>query len=209
MPSTVSAVIARSLPALYSNFGGTRRLTPCWHRGTWQPVNGGLGPYTAGPFRIVHHTTEGTTYEGALEAYRQGRGDLHFTVDGAQIYQHIDTSETARSLRHPAGQLETNRHSAVQIEIVGFAGSPKDPAALTSVARLCRWIEATHEVPQRWPNGPPRFSTNNQDPGGHNRDPLTWDTQGGHYGHSQVPGNTHWDPGYVAAEVVVVTPQEP
>jgi hypothetical protein len=27
-----------------------------------------------------------------------------------------------------------------------------------------------------------------------------WDGTGGHYGHSQVPENTHWDPAYTDAE---------
>ena len=102
--------------------------------------------------------------------------------------------------------MQTNRDSAVQIELVGFAGRPKDPSALANVARLCRWIESVHGIPQRWPSGLPRHSTNGKDPGGHNRNSQTWDTQGGHFGHSQVPENTHWDPAYTAAEVAVVTP---
>jgi hypothetical protein len=109
-------------------------------------------------------------------------------------------------LKNRPGGVETNRDSAVQIEIVGFAGAPKDVPTLRAVARLCRWIEAEHGIPQKWPNGRPRASTNGHDPGGHNRNAIAWDTEAGHYGHSQVPENDHWDPGYTTAELAIVTP---
>lgn len=167
----------------------------------WLPITGPSGPHLGGPFKIVHHSTEGRTAQGALEAFRTNRSDPHFTVDGSTIYQHIDTSMGARALRNEAGGVQTNRDGAIQIELVGFAHLPKDPRALTNVARLCRWIEATHRVPRTWPAGFPRSARNGRDPGGHNRDPAIWDTQSGHYGHCHVPENTHWDPGYTTDEV--------
>ena len=85
--------------------------------------------------------------------------------------------------------------TAVQIELVGFAHLPKDMRSLTQLARLCRWIEATHGVARVWPAGVPRPAKNGHDPGGHNRDAPTWDGQSGHYGHCHVPENSHWDPG--------------
>jgi hypothetical protein len=97
--------------------------------------------------------------------------------------------------------VETNRDSAVQIEVVGFAGAPKHPQTLRNVARLCRWIEATHGVPKVWPSGFPKPPVNGGDPGHHNRDAATWDDQGGHYGHCHVPENVHWDPAYTSVEV--------
>jgi hypothetical protein len=172
----------------------------------WDEITGGLGPYSTGPYRIVHHTTEGPTYAGARAAFAARRTDPHFTVDAAAIHQHIDTAETARALRNDPGGSQTNRASAVQIEVVGFAARAKDAATLANVARLCRWIEQEHGVPQAWPNGLPRFSTNGHDPGGHNRNGANWDARGGHYGHSQVPENVHWDPGYTPEEVAVLTP---
>lgn len=174
---------------------------------TWDPINGGLGGFNGEPFKIIHHTTEGNSYSAARATFQSDRSDPHFTVDASSIHQHIDTTETARALKNPPGGVETNRSSAIQIELVGFAGRPKDPAALANVAKLCRWIESTHGVPQRWPNGLPRFSTNGRDPGGHNRDGRNWVAEGGHYGHSQVPENDHWDPGYTPAEVAAVTPE--
>lgn len=167
---------------------------------TWRPISGSSGPHLGGPYKIVHHTTEGSSAQGAMAAFRQNRSDPHFTVDGSDIYQHIDTAEGARALRNDAGGVQTNRDSAVQIELVGFAHLPKDGRALTNLARLCRWIEQEHGVPRVWPSGRPLPARNGRDPGGHNRDATTWDTRGGHYGHCHVPENTHWDPAYSAAE---------
>lgn len=166
----------------------------------WHPISGPSGSFTGGPFKIVHHTTEGPSAAGALDAFRRNRSDPHFTVDSQTIYQHIDTGQAARALRNAAGGVQTNRDSAVQIEVVGFAGRPKSRATLLNLARLCRWIEKTHNIPRLWPSGPPKPAVNGRDPGDHNRNAATWDSKGGHYGHCQVPENTHWDPAYTQAE---------
>jgi hypothetical protein len=168
---------------------------------TWLPISGSSGPHLGGPFKIVHHTTEGSTAEGALRAFANRRSDPHFTVDSSRILQHIDTSEGARALVNEIGGVQTNRDSAIQIELVGFAHLPKDPQALANVARLCRWIESVHGVAREWPAGLPRQALNGRDPGGHNRDAQVWDSRSGHYGHCHVPENTHWDPGYSESEV--------
>lgn len=170
----------------------------------WDPINGPVNSYTGEPFRIVHHVTDGSTYQGARAAYVQNRSEPHFTVSDTTIYQHIDTGLAARSLKNASGGVQTNRASAVQIEVVGFSGRPKDPATLRNVERLCRWIENTHGVPQVWPNGEPRPPRNGRDPGGHNRSSQTWRTRGGHYGHCHVPENDHWDPGYTRTELDTV-----
>lgn len=171
----------------------------------WMPLPGSPGPYVGGhPFKIIHHTTEGSSAQGAFATYSQTKNIPHFTVDDMTIYQHADTGVAVSALKHPAGTMETNRSSAVQIELVGFAGSPKNAASLLNMARLCRWIEATHNVPSTWPSGFPKPAVNGHDPGGHNRDPQNWEKKGGHYGHCHVPNNIHWDPAYTAAEVAVV-----
>lgn len=167
----------------------------------WRPISGTSGPYIGGPFKIVHHTTEGTSASGAFSAYLANRSDPHFTVDEHKIVQHIDTGEAARALKNPRGGVQTNRDSAIQIEVVGFAHRPKSKATLRNVARLCRWIEQTHDIPKDWPNGRPKPARDGRDPGGHNRDAQTWNSKGGHYGHSNVPENTHWDPAYLDEEV--------
>ena len=167
----------------------------------WKPLSGSSGPMADGPYKIVHHTTEGNSASGAFDAFRNHGSDPHFTVDGTQIFQHIDTDEGARALRNAPGGVETNRGGAVQIELVGFAHKRKAPANLINLARLCRWIEDTHQVPREWPAGLPKVAKNGADPGGHNRDPMIWKSRSGHYGHCHVPENTHWDPGYTKEEV--------
>ena len=175
----------------------------------WMPISGSCGSNVGGPYRIVHHTTEGSTAAAAFQAFRAHRSDPHFTVDDRGITQHIDTSLAARALRNAEGGVQTNRLSAIQIEVVGFAGRPKSRPTLENVARLCRWIEQAHAVPQAWPNGFPKPSINGQDPGGHNRNAAVWASHGGHYGHSQVPENTHWDPAYTQNEATFVLAYNP
>lgn len=167
----------------------------------WMQLPWGAGRYTAGPFRIVHHTTEGSTAAGAFATYRKTHDIPHFTVDDHFIYQHLDTEIAATALAHPSGTVETNRLSAIQFELVGFAGKPKSNASLTNVGRLCRWIESTHNVPAVWPNGYPNPPVDGRDPGHHNRNEENWRTKGGHYGHCHVPVNVHWDPAYTKDEV--------
>lgn len=164
------------------------------------PISGSSGSYTGGVFKIVHHTTEGGSAEGAIAAFRSNRSDPHFTVDASKIYQHIDTDTAARSLRNAPGGVQTNRERALQIEVVGFAGKAKNKATLKNVARLCRWLEQTHGVPLVWPAGLPKPPVNGKDPGGHVRSLDAW-AKGGHFGHCHVPENTHWDPAYTKAEV--------
>ena len=175
---------------------------PIYTDAVWKPISGGSGPHVGGPAKIVHHTTEGSKAKDAFDAFRINRSDPHFTVDETAIYQHIDTDIGARALKNLGGGVQTNRDSAIQIEVVGFAHRAKSKATLRNVAKLCRWIETTHGVANSWPNGYPKVATPaGKDPGGHNRDAATWDKTSGHYGHSQVPENSHWDPAYTRAEV--------
>lgn len=176
---------------------------------TWMPISGTCGSNLGGPYRIVHHTTEGSSASGAFAAFKAHRSDPHFTVDDRTIYQHIDTGVAARALRNLSGGVQTNRWSAIQIEVVGFAARAKPRTTLENVARLCRWLERTHAIPAVWPAGPPKPAVNGRDPGGHNRSATIWGTKGGHYGHSQVPENTHWDPAYTAQEAAFVLSYDP
>ena len=185
----------------FANGGGNPGRCPF---AVWTPITGSSGSYLGGPFKIVHHTTEGSTAAGAMAAYRANRSDPHFTVDATTIYQHIDTNKAARSLRNDRGGVQTNRDSAIQIEMVAFAGRPKDRQTLENVARLCRWIEDTYGIPKVWPNGFPRPARNGRDPGRHNRNRRNWDDESGHYGHCHVPENTHWDPAYTQSDLSII-----
>lgn len=81
------------------------------------------GSYIDVPWRVILHTTEGTSIEGAISAYRRHGGWPHMTVDIGQrrIVQHYPFSVSARALKNTAGGVETNRARAIQIEIVGQA----------------------------------------------------------------------------------------
>lgn len=170
---------------------------------TWKPLAGGCGSYSGGPFRIVHHTTEGPTAEGAFSVFRQ-HFDPHFVIDvDGTIYQLVDTAFASCALK--GGHVATNARSAIQIENVGFAAKAKDPRMLQSLAKLCRWLETTHNIPQDWPMGlpalPPKYESK--------RDPAIWLAKGGHYGHCHIPDNNHVDPGFTLADLTVITPNAP
>jgi hypothetical protein len=165
----------------------------------------GIGAYTEGPFKIVHHTTQGSTAAGAIATYRQTGNYPHFTVFEDVVYQHVDTDIAVTALEHPHGTVETNRSHAVQIELVGFAERPKSQRSLQTMAKLCRWLEQQHGIPPVWPNGFPYPPVDGQRPNvSFNRNGANWRNEGGHYGHCHVPVNHHWDPGYTADEVTPV-----
>jgi lysozyme family protein len=170
----------------------------------WKPFPG-VGAYVSAPYKIVHHTTEGGSAAGAIATYAQTKAYPHFTVEDDVVYQHVDTETAVTALEHHAGTPETNRSSAIQIELVGFAGKPKSPTSLKTMATLCRWLEQQHKIATVWPNGKPYPPVNGDRPDvPFNRDAHTWATQGGHYGHCHVPNNSHWDPGYTEDEVAQV-----
>jgi hypothetical protein len=151
------------------------------------------GSYVGAEFRLVLHTTEGSSAEGAFSAYRGNDTWPHFTADEQTIYQHIDTSVSASAVLNESGGVETNRLSAIQIEMVAYAGSPKSQAMLGLVAELCAWLEEQHGIPHEWPNGEPKGES-----GPHNRSVENWTSRGGWYAHSQVPENSHWDCGQLS-----------
>lgn len=182
----------------------------------WDPITGGIGAYSSGPFKVVHHKTQGASLAGARSAYRANRSDPHFTVHALGVNQHIDTSVPARSLRNARGGVETNRESAIQIEAVGFSGESMDDPTLNNLVDLLVWIGHEHAVPWVWPEGRPPTSSQlgyGIDTG--ERHAAIWAGLGGHYGHSQVPENTHWDPAYTDREWWILNarcgprPQEP
>jgi hypothetical protein len=156
-------------------------------------LRSGAGAFVNATAKIVHHTTEGSSYTGARSAYEKTGALPHFTdtfENGAyRVWQHLPIDQAATALKHPSGTPETNRANAVQIEHVGFAGRAHDfpDGYLLGIATLCRWIESERGVPRSAPfafgPGAPRLSWEQ------------WESFGGHFGHCHVPGNDHWDPG--------------
>jgi hypothetical protein len=161
------------------------------------------GEHVAGRPKLCWHSTEGSSIEGAIGAYRANRSAPHFTIDPRRdrIVQHISVHKAARGLEHPNGTVETNRAHTVQVEIVGFA---KDMgrlsrAELASLARLARWIERNADVPSRcsvefvpFPGGVPKRLQG-----------QAWLDYSGHCGHMHVPANHHEDPGALAIDKIL------
>lgn len=169
-----------------------------WYPSADKSVKGnGAGAYTGGPFKGVLHTTEGTSGGGAIGAFRANNSWPHFLVDYAgTVWQFLDTNTAARALRNLAGGIETNTDSAIQIEVVGFAGQPNNHPAvqLNALKALMRWIEGATGVKPIGPGKP--FATGY----GQNSLRLTnaqWDAFNGWCGHCHVPENDHWDPGAI------------
>lgn len=86
----------------------------------------------------------------------------------------------------------------VQVEIYFSSGVVRDGRKYATVAEtpckgfteLLAWLD-TLGIPRVWPMGAPTW--------GRREDTNTWNTKGGHYGHSQVPGENHVDPGPMPA----------
>lgn len=168
--------------------------------------NGGL--MLGGPSRAVWHTTEGSTIAGALSVYR-GKGFWpHITWDprDGQIQQHLPADVAARALR--PGSVPTNRLGVVciQIEVVARAEVPFTSRLMHRFPELLAWLDSLG-IPRTWPAGRPlAYGPDERRPGvvpaayGENngtRSARIWCRHGGHFGHSQIPGNHHWDPGAV------------
>lgn len=169
-----------------------------WYPAANKSIRGNsAGSYTGGPFKGVLHTTEGTSALGAISAFKNNNSWPHFLLDyQGKIWQFLNTTVAARTLRNLSGGAQTNRDSAIQIEIVGFAGKPTEHPAVQMIAlnALMRWIETATGVKPVGPSRP--FATAY----GQNHLRFTnaqWDNFDGWCGHCHVPENTHWDPGAI------------
>lgn len=126
-----------------------------------KPMPGFSGTYSSGPFKIVHHTTQGTTASGAFDAYTRNKSAPHFTVDETTVYQHFDTTRFSRSLANPPRGVQTNRESAIQIEVVGYAEAKTPEVTIemsktgrrsvgtTGTAKFLKTRIGTPRIPQR------------------------------------------------------------
>jgi hypothetical protein len=172
-----------------------------WSEATTLPFasqNGGA--YTGGPFRGVIHTTESKSYTPSTTSYYGHHNPPHFTLvmgkwEKTTFYQHFPINVAARALENRAGGVETNRRSAIQIEIAWKAAEiDKLPEAM--VERLwdwMRWVETQTGV-KSWVyakffgieakglNSVARMTGDE------------WYDFDGWCGHQHVPENEHWDP---------------
>ncbi|HZW32746.1 MAG TPA: hypothetical protein VFF52_18680 [Isosphaeraceae bacterium] len=159
------------------------------------------GSYNGGPFRGVIHTTEVKSYTPSTTSYYGHHNPPHFTMvlghsDQVTFYQHFPITAAARALENRPGGVETNRRSAIQIEIA-WKAAQIDQLPEAMVERLwdwMRWVESETGVDSsvyRQFFGP-------EAAGLHGVARMTfdeWNAFNGWCGHQHVPENVHWDPG--------------
>lgn len=159
------------------------------------------GTYVDGPFRGILHTTESVDYTPSTTNYYGHSNPPHFTLarksGQARVYQHYSIRVASRALKNLAGGVETNRRSAIQIEIAWRAANIQNlpPYMKESLRNLMRWINGECGIASVAPqfygseaygNGSAaRMSAN------------AWNAFNGWCGHQHVPENDHWDPGRI------------
>ncbi|MGH6927768.1 MAG: hypothetical protein ACREEV_05595 [Dongiaceae bacterium] len=158
------------------------------------------GAYTGGPFRGVIHTTEIKGYTPSTKNYYGHFDPPHFTLamekGEAKFYQHFPITFAARALENRARGVETNRRSAIQIEVAWKAAEIDQlpDAMLMRLWDWMRWVEGEAGVKR---SNYPRFR-GNEARGINGVGRMTndeWNAFDGWCGHQHVPENAHWDPG--------------
>jgi hypothetical protein len=122
----------------------------------------------------------------------------HLTWDPftGRIAQFFSATSRSKSVINAPGGVETNRKGnvCIQIEILFFPYCQVGGKTYATVAdtplvgldRIMAWLRSWG-VPDVWPMGAPDWNSH--------RNAAVWDSQPGHYGHSQIPENDHTDPG--------------
>ncbi|HLU95575.1 MAG TPA: hypothetical protein VKZ89_01895 [Thermobifida alba] len=159
-----------------------------------------------GSYKILLHSTEGASIEGAVSAYRQHRSWPTLTVDcpRRRVVEHLPLNVAARALRNdPGGADETNRDGTihVQIELVGFAERPASIGGPDDLEWLGREvigpIARLTGVPLRstvdWVAYPASYGKR----AAQRLSPTAWDAYSGVLGHQHAPDNDHGDPGRI------------
>ncbi|MEW1754062.1 peptidoglycan-binding protein [Streptomyces angustmyceticus] len=167
-----------------------------------QSIGGAMDHPESGA-RFTWHTTEspaGGSYLTSIGAYLIRVGaepQVIYDPDTDKIGQFGPLNQSGRALKND-GARRTNREGKVniQVEVLGRAASPWtngfDPEKKPNFQRLLAAGRAWG-IPDTWPAGkPPAYPS-----GSSSRSRSTWQSKAGHYGHSQVPGNDHGDPGAI------------
>ncbi len=116
-----------------------------------------------------------------------------FSGRTAQFYP---ATSRSKSVVDTAGGTRTNRTGRVclQVETLFFPHCRVNGRSYATVRdtpakgldKILAWTRSWG-VPDAWPMGAPTWSAH--------RNEHSWETEGGHYGHGQVPENQHTDPG--------------
>lgn len=170
------------------------RKVPAQTRILRKPMGGGR--LIGGTKKVVHHKTQ-VASENADALYRKSGYWPHFTVGPNGTQQHLSLNESSYALKNLKGGWETNRGGTIvaQVEVVGFSGVDMPHDTRQHLLGLLRWFRDEWGIPWEWPSGRPAGAN-----GPFNRNADNWRFRDGHFSHSQVPENTHWDPAYTSAE---------
>lgn len=183
-----------------------------WMPGATRLDVGDHAPTDGGPAKAIAHITWDRNATAAkpvdLVPYTNLRS--YFAGGGAGVAPHIlwdpfeghftqfvPANSRSKSLVDAAGGTRTNRAGSVviQVEALFFPYCRVGTnvyAKLTDTpckgwSELQAWVHSWG-VPNTWPMGRPTDFTSH-------RSETTWEKSAGWYGHSQVPENTHQDPG--------------
>lgn len=165
---------------------------------------GGSMDYPGNPPRVVHHTTESGSGSGVFTSMASylirvsSEPQVLYDPSSDRLGQFGPLNQSARALRNESNGRRTNREGKVciQIEVCARAAKPWtsgwDPAKKPNYQKLIAAIRAWG-VPDTWPAGALAKTYGSST----SRSSSTWHGKGGHYGHCNVPGNDHWDPGNI------------
>jgi len=179
-------------------------MVDLWMPGASRHDLGNHGAMSGGPARATHHITSNSkdwTFTNEYGWFTGGGADVapHILADPftGQVAQFFPADSRSLSLQND-GAVRTNRTGKynIQIEWVFTAGETVNGKVYHTLAetpmkplpQIMAWLRSLG-IPDVWPGG---------EPTGFTRDTvseLTWQGKGGHYGHNQVPGNSHVDPG--------------
>lgn len=166
------------------------------------------GSMKGGNPRVTWHTTENyprrTSATAIANFLNRSRNCVHIVWNPltGEIVQMIPANRAGRGLRNRAYGVETNRAGSVniQIEVVGQAVNPFTSSECKNLDVIVTWLR-THGIKDVFPAGQPMAYPRSY---GENRQRSTsaW-LQNGHFGHSQVPENSHGDPGQINTQKIL------
>lgn len=180
-------------------------MTDLWYPGAQRhDLRSGEGAMDGGPARVTHHITSNAkdwTFKNELGWFTGGGAPVapHLLADPftGEVAQFFPADYRSLSLKN-AGNVRTNRTGKynIQIEWVFTEGEVRGGKKYNSLKEtplkpwpgILAWLRSLGIV-DGWPGGVPVAFA---------RDTVSLDTwlhKGGHYGHNQVPGNDHVDPG--------------
>jgi len=165
------------------------------------PQPGGVTLDRSLPPRFVWHITwdqlrpDGSQPDfSAVANYLQGKEycpHIMWNPFTGYMEQYYPASVGSRALAYN----DQDGAACVQVEVFFTPGCVVDGVKYNTVAdtplkgwaELLAWADSLG-VPRTWPMGAPQWQNNARDVG-------IWNTQAGHYGHCNSPGDTHTDPG--------------